>query len=223
MNRHHNNIRLVFLEGNIGAGKSTVLNLLSDRALVVPEAIPVWTGDAPVEKGPVAAGIPVNMLSRFYTDPTENAGKFQLLALITHMLGVEDALEEARRRREGTVVMIVERSVRSGAIFAEHWREHIDDATWYIYTVVANRFQKIVDRYDPQHIVLDVPWETSAKHLKHRNRNEEQNVESRYLRDLQEKHEEEFPRDTTQWVRMVENDPSKSAESVWDVITRGVY
>lgn len=76
------------VEGNIGAGKSTFLNIMADQALelqdiieVVPEPVEEWQSVAGAEGGEG----PVNLLDRFYKDPQRYAYTFQHYVLLTRM------------------------------------------------------------------------------------------------------------------------------------------
>lgn len=77
------------VEGNIGAGKSTFLDIMSDRSLelqdiieVVPEPVDEWQAVT----GVAGAGAePVNLLDRFYKDPKRYAYTFQHYVLLTRM------------------------------------------------------------------------------------------------------------------------------------------
>lgn len=73
------------VEGNIGAGKSTFLNLMSDGSLelqdiveVVPEPVEEW-------QAVTSGDHPINLLDRFYKDPQRYAYTFQHYVLLTRM------------------------------------------------------------------------------------------------------------------------------------------
>ena len=74
------------VEGNIGAGKSTFLNLMADGSLelqdiveIVPEPVDEWQAVASGDNGPI------NLLDRFYKDPRRYAYTFQHYVLLTRM------------------------------------------------------------------------------------------------------------------------------------------
>jgi len=78
--------RVLSLEGNIGAGKSTLIRLLKARGLqAVEEPVARWQSVNDGEGGP-------NLLDKFYRDPTRWAFTFQTYAFLTRTQAAVSAL-----------------------------------------------------------------------------------------------------------------------------------
>ena len=74
-------MKIVFLEGNIGAGKSTCLKhwlpLLGDGVTILDEPLDVWLSTKD-ETG-------TNLLDKFYQDPVRWGFTFQMAAFISRI------------------------------------------------------------------------------------------------------------------------------------------
>ena len=91
------------IEGIIGAGKSTLCNILRSHSIsVAPEPLGEWV--LPRSDG----GKPVNVLAEFYKDPRKRAYLFQSFCLRTRVEQVRDLAPLATH--------VVERSIDADAI-----------------------------------------------------------------------------------------------------------
>jgi hypothetical protein len=110
----------IALEGNIAAGKSTLLRLLEDEVgyLVVPEPISKWQSVSP--SGSKSCG--GNLLELFYTDPKRWGFTFQMYAFLSRTMAQLNPVEsylnnsDVRHSRKAiaenaTSVIFFERSV----------------------------------------------------------------------------------------------------------------
>jgi len=110
-------IRVVCIEGNIAAGKTTyiehvgrALEQLGYGVVRVCEPIDEWTS---------VGRDRVNMLAAAYTNPRENAFPFQLTALVTHVRAVKAGVAQAQMLLDASngalerVYVLVERSAAS--------------------------------------------------------------------------------------------------------------
>jgi len=103
-------IRYFFVEGSIGAGKSTLIERMESRLralgvtrlVVVPEPIDMWTD---------CDGS--NLLELFYSDQRRWAHTFQVHAMSTRITAVRRAIErfELEVGGDAPVVVLCERSV----------------------------------------------------------------------------------------------------------------
>lgn len=176
------------VEGNIGAGKSTFLNVLSDGQLelqdiveVVPEPVDAW------RQVPNGNEQPINLLDRFYQDPKRYAYTFQHYVLLTRM-------EKDRAARASTKpIRILERSIFSDRMVfvrAMHEAGFMGDLelsvydSWFSMEVAQDR-ALTPDGF----IYLKARPETCIKRLRTRNRSEEAGVDTAYLENLHDKHE----------------------------------
>lgn len=110
---------VVSLEGNIGAGKSTLFQLMREE---FPEAIFL---EEPLEEWQAVKGDPrLNMLEQFYAEPRRWSFTFQVHC-IQSKLRAWDREIKARERKDGEVqVVFTERSIESArAVFFRNCHE----------------------------------------------------------------------------------------------------
>ncbi|HEX2977604.1 MAG TPA: deoxynucleoside kinase [Candidatus Babeliales bacterium] len=180
MSELHKNPRVVSLEGNIGAGKSTFLKLV-ERALSVQAIF------EPHAKWQQVGGTE-NLLERFYADGQRWAYTFQTYAFVTRVME-----QEAHARKSRYPVQVLERSVFSDRYcFAKNAFEQglMNALEWKLY---QEWFSWLVDGYVAQpagFIYLRTTPEVCYERLKKRNRSEERNVSLDYLSTIHEKHEQ---------------------------------
>ena len=177
------------VEGNIGAGKSTFLDILADGALelqdileVVPEPVDEWRA---VAGGPGAP--PINLLDAFYKDPARYAYTFQHYVLLTRMEKDRAARGSAKPLR------VLERSIFSDRMVfvrAMHEAGYLGDAelsvydSWFAMEIAQDR-ALTPDGF----IYLKARPQTCIQRLRSRNRSEEAGVSEEYLESLHAKHE----------------------------------
>jgi deoxyadenosine/deoxycytidine kinase len=176
------------VEGNIGAGKSTFLDVLCDGTLelqdiieIVPEPVEEWQK---VETGEHA---PVNLLDQFYKDPKRYAYAFQHYVLLTRMQ------KDRNARSSNKPLQILERSIFSDRMVfvrAMHEAGFLGDLelsiydSWFSMQIGQDR-ALTPDGF----IYLKARPETCIKRLRNRNRSEEAGVDEAYLENLHDKHE----------------------------------
>lgn len=177
-NFHRQNYLIV--EGNIGAGKSTFLDLL-DKKLSVQVVY------EPCEKWKNVGG--ENILDAFYKDGTRWGYTFQSYAFISRIL----AQEEAAQKNSRNLLQVLERSVYSDRYcFAKNCyslglMNHLE---WSIYlswfdTIAAQHIQPPL-----AFIYLQADPEICYERLLKRNRKEEKLVGLEYLQELHKYHED---------------------------------
>lgn len=176
------------VEGNIGAGKSTFLDILQDSSLelqdlieVVPEPVEEW------QKVHNGTGEPINLLDRFYKEPERYAYTFQHYVLLTRM-------EKDRKARASLKPLrVLERSIFSDRLVfvrAMHEAGFMGDLELRLYdswfSMEIGQDQELTpDGF----IYLKARPETCIKRLRSRNRSEEAGVDRAYLENLHDKHE----------------------------------
>jgi len=171
--------RLILLEGNIGAGKSTLGAELKQSGLFdfVPEPVDQWR-----------TGFAGNLLAMFYADPKRWAYTFQNVAFTTRAKTWQEIL--ARTQHDNVVL---ERSILCDRyVFAQNCYETglMSDVEWQVYVgmwdwVMAN-FHAV-----PHHILyLRTPVDLCMKRLRERARGEEVGVSAEYLGQLEGKHDD---------------------------------
>ena len=169
------------IEGNIGAGKSTILKIVQDylNVQIVPEPLDKWQN---------VAGSSENVLEKFYADTNRWAYTFQTYAFVTRVVTQS---EYAARNPYG--VQIVERSVYSdrycfakncfelGSMTALEWQLYKEWFAWLVETYTAAPAGFIYLRTDPA-----VAYERVLK----RSRSEESATPLAYIEKVHQKHEE---------------------------------
>lgn len=170
--------RMLIVEGNIGAGKSTFLRIIGQRlaAEVVYEPHEQWQS---------VGG--ENLLDKFYADTKRWSYSFQTYAFVTRVVQQEQYARAAR-----CATQVYERSVYSdrycfakncyqmGTMTALEWKLYQEWFSWLVdsYTIKPDGF-----------IYLQTDPEVCFQRLTKRNRSEEQQVELDYIKLLHEKHE----------------------------------
>lgn len=169
----------IAIEGNIGAGKSSLLaNLKSDETVQIikyPEPLEKWTN---------LQG--VNLLERMYTDPGEWILPFQLYAMLT-------LAENHQAENPPSVVKIMERSIFS-CIFcflkANYIMGRIDQTKCEVlkqwFEFVSNRIKMDLDLI----IYIRTSPDILMNRIRARNRIEERGIQPDFINLLHRCHEE---------------------------------
>ncbi len=175
---------LVTIEGNIGSGKSTIINhlrhLKSDYIVFVDEPVSEWLNITHNGK---------NALEVFYEDQKENSFWFQILAYITRLRNLLKTIEEHPNK-----IIICERSIYTDKyVFAKMLYEsgYLSEMEWKTYSYWFDTFKDKTE-LDLILYVNTNPDECYNRILK-RNRPEEVNKISKdYLTMCHNKHLEWF-------------------------------
>ena len=164
---------LVSIEGNIGAGKSALCQLLKENEMhVSPEPVVDWN-----VKG--EDGTEYNVLKYFYENPSMYACMFQTLILRTRV-------EQSRKLTHG----FIERCVHSDKMFGamQFERGNMNDVQYATYLY---QFRQAI-RDTPTihgHIYLRTDVDTCEDRIHSRKRDGENEITKEYLRDLHAQHE----------------------------------
>lgn len=190
------NRKMILLEGNIAAGKSTVGKVLKASAMFdfLEEPVDAWQ-----------SAFASNLLDAFYRDMGRWAFTFQIVAFITRPKTWKEVLALTSHR-----LVVLERSVFTDRhVFAPmlHRLGAMSDAEWQVY---CGLWDFVVSNYcvEPDCILyLRTPAEVCLERITIRGRNEEGGITLEYLRQLETLHDKwllEHPRvitldGTTQW------------------------
>lgn len=170
---------IVYVEGNIGTGKSTFLKNLDKDDLkrrykyeVLYEPVDDWQ-----EKG---------ILEEFYKDPKRYCYTFQSYCLFTRfqMLKKID-------KRDDLKFVFIERSIFSdNNVFAKSCKSinQMNQLEYDIYNSWFNHFNTIHSN-DYYHIYLQLDPQTCLERIKKRSRNEETSISIDYLKLLHNSHD----------------------------------
>lgn len=170
--------RILSIEGNIGAGKSTFLASLQEKykynknILFLPEPVSEW------EKFVDENG--KNMLEKFYQDQSTYSFAFQVMAFSTRLAILRNAVDNAENNGIDTIVM--ERSLEADReIFAKmlYQDKLMEKCEHEIYLKMAENALK---DYSLDGIIwINVPPEICLKRIEKRNREGEQSITLEYL------------------------------------------
>ena len=177
---HSTNGRLlILLEGNIGAGKTTLGRTINSSGLFifVEEPTEIWR-----------EGFASNMLELFYSDAKRWGLTFQMCALVTRAKTWRQVchLEEPRS-------IILERSVFCDRfVFAEngHRTGLFSEAEYQLYCEMWD-FMVTNGGTEPDFIVyLRTPADICLERIRARGRTEEDSISLEYLQQLEQVHDE---------------------------------
>jgi deoxyadenosine/deoxycytidine kinase len=196
---------MILLEGNIGAGKSTLGRTLKASGLFdfIEEPVEAWQ-----------EGFAANLLDAFYSDMKRWAFTFQITAFITRAKTWKEVLARTNHSR-----VVLERSIFTDRyVFAtnSHRLGGMTDAEWQVY---CGLWEFLVSNYcvEPDCILYyRTPAEVCVERMKSRGRSEEAGVSLAYLQQLEALHDQwllEHPRAVT-----LDGSKSWSAEEVWDLM-----
>jgi len=169
---------MILLEGNIGAGKSTVGRLLkaSNKFDFIEEPVDQWQG-----------GYASNLLDMFYHDMERWSFTFQILAFVTRAKTWQEILARTEHSR-----VVLERSIFTDRhVFATsmHQIGAMSETEWQVYCGLWD-FLSTNYCVEPDAIVyLRTPAEECLERIKERDRSEEVGIELDYLKQLEALHD----------------------------------
>jgi len=169
---------MILLEGNIGAGKSTVGKMLkaSGRFDFIEEPVGTWQ-----------TGFASNLLDAFYHDMERWSFTFQILAFITRAKTWQEVLARTNHRR-----VMLERSIFTDRhVFATNMHQigAMTEAEWQVY---CGLWEFLASNYcvEPDAIVyLRTPAEECRERITERDRSEEAGIGLDYLKQLEALHD----------------------------------
>ena len=170
--------KIYALEGNIGAGKSTVMKIISNQFHDV-EFI-----EEPVKNWQNLGGM--NLLDAFYSDPKRWGFSFEFYSMLTKIQSLLKAAESDKP------IIIIERSILSNKVFMELSND-LGKLDKMEYAMLMNTYNFYLEHVYPQLagiIYLDTPVEECIKRITKRNRGEECSIEKSYLNALKIKMDE---------------------------------
>ncbi len=176
----------IYIEGNIGAGKSTIVERLKatlpeDKFEFLVEPVATWLNYKDKSGS--------NLLDNFYSDQHRWSYTFQMCTFMTRIHEIQKKIETL-----GDKHLIIERSIYSDkTCFAElcHENGYIDGMEWSIYDDwykwLMKEFKDIVK--PDCFIYLFCPPKVCERRINKRKRPEETGIPLEYLKQLHEKHE----------------------------------
>ena len=170
--------RIYSIEGNIGAGKTTILKIIEKSfkdIAFVEEPISKWQNIGNE-----------NLLEKFYENPERWCFSFEFYSMLTKV----EALIKAANYNQS--IIIIERSLLSNKIFIDISKE-MDKLNNMEYNILLKTWDFYIQNVYPQLsgiIYLNTPVDVCVNRIIQRNRNEECNVDKSYLNILHEKFKE---------------------------------
>ena len=179
----------VSIEGNIGGGKTTMINHIRERFpdyRIVDEPVHIWQA--------LKDSADRSLLQCFYEDKTRWSYTFQNAAFITRIMGSTAALEKAKSDivsgHKEKIVIISERGIFTDRyVFASmlHADGSLNPLEWELYTYWFDHFSKNV-KLDG---IIYVTTESGVckDRIKTRGRQGEESISAEYLNELHKYHE----------------------------------
>ena len=170
---------MYLLEGNIGAGKTSLGNILknSNQFEFLEEPVDTWRD-----------GFAGNLFEMFYSDMPRWSFTFQIMAFTTRAKTWSEILQKVQGDR-----VVLERSIYTDRnVFAKNLYAGgaMNDSEWQVYQQL---WEFLASNYceKPQKIIyLRTPAELCLERIKQRGRNEEQQMPLDYLKNLEDLHDE---------------------------------
>lgn len=171
---------MIYIEGNIGAGKSTFLELFKEYLVqnlpgskVLPEPVQAWmeTQDSNGK----------SILQHYYEDQKKYGFTFQMNAFISRVNEIEEI------RKENLQHLFVERSVytdKNVFTLTNYKNGNINEIEHEVYQQWFNVFTEKFNLKPKAYIYLKTSPETCAVRIKRRDRTGESSIPLEYLREL---------------------------------------
>ena len=163
------------LEGNIGAGKTTIMKIIGQYFTSVEFV------EEPVSQWQNLGGM--NLLDAFYSDPKRWGFSFEFYSMLSKIKALLNAANSDKP------VIVIERSILSNKVFMDLSHE-LGKLEEIEYTMLMNTYHFYLQHVYPQLsgiIYLDTPVDECIKRITKRNRGEECTIERSYLQCIKEK------------------------------------
>ena len=181
---HTNNKIIISVEGNIGVGKSTFINILKSKwnnCEVVSEPVDMWKN--------LTDSDGKNILQTFYEDIPRWAYSFQNVACITRMMKIEDTIRASDSR-----YIFLDRSLGTDKnVFEKMLYDNgqLNEIEHSMYNLWCDFYYKYVRSQENQiHIYLKASPEKCYERIKKRGRIEEESINLEYLQGLNKYHDD---------------------------------
>lgn len=176
----------IYIEANIGAGKSTFIHLLKNKLKhnnkysFVLEPVEVWKHKYKNKENN-------NILDLFYNNVSRWSYTFQMTAFMTRIQSIQQKIEENPNN-----IFFIERSIYTDKnCFAKlcYQNNLMDKIEWELYNDCFLWLEKTIDVKPDIYLYLYLKPEKCLERIKKRNREEEINITLEYLTQLHNKHE----------------------------------
>ena len=150
--------KILALEGNIGAGKTTILKIIGKHVEFVEQPVSEWQN---------LGGM--NLLDSFYTDPKRWGFSFEFYSMLTKIKALLNAANSDKP------IIIIERSILSNRVFFDISAE-LEKLDKMEYRMLKNTYEFYLQHVYPRLdgiIYLDTPVDECIRIITKRNRGEE--------------------------------------------------
>ena len=170
--------KIYTIEGNIGAGKTTILKIIGknfDDVTFVEEPVSQWQN---------LGG--ENLLEKFYQDPERWGFTFEFYSMLSKIKCLMKAADSEKN------IIIIERSILSNKIFIDISKKmnKLNDLEYGMLINTYNFYRQNVYPILNGIIYLNTPVDLCVQRIIKRNRGGESNVDKNYLLMLKEKFDE---------------------------------
>jgi deoxyadenosine/deoxycytidine kinase len=178
---------LISIEGNIGAGKSTIISKMQQKyknrkdIIFLQEPVGIWETihDKYTNQ---------NMLQKFYENPKKYAFAFQIMAYMTRLHLLENVIQNVT---DDCKVIVMERSLEadyhtfSKMLYDDSLMEEVE---YKIYNMVS---QQPLEKYSMDGIIwINTDVNTCEQRIMKRNREGESKIDREYLTNCNKYHDE---------------------------------
>ena len=144
----------IAVDGIIGAGKTTLINRLSKDSIlnkqynikVIHEPVDIWKDIKLINK-PSIIKKTINLLGKFYNDPTKYAFLFQIVVMFSR-LKIFKEIEKQNKQTNKKTLYIFDRSLISTKFFTQvlYEQKTIDDIEYYTFLCIFNDYLKYIPK-----------------------------------------------------------------------------
>lgn len=190
---------IISIEGNIGAGKTTFINIIKNyfnNVKIIEEPVEMWKNITDKNNK--------NILQKFYDDENRWAYTFQNLASISRIIKILDNIKDS-----DSDLIFLDRSLDTDAnVFEKMLYESgkITEIEHKIYLIWYNFVYNYL-QFNTDNIIIYLRCEPhkALERIKKRNREEEKTISIEYLTELHKYHEEWLINDTQKNVIVVDS------------------
>ena len=166
----------IYVEANIGSGKTTFLDILKDNYNTIKEPLDEWLKLTDGKE---------NILDKFYKDPDRWAYTFQMETFMSRIQSIKE--------NEIKDINIIERSIYTDMnCFASlaHENGHIQELEWKLYKKWFNWLDDSFDVKADGYIYIKTDPKISYNRIAKRSRTEESSIPLKYLEQVNQKHQQ---------------------------------
>ena len=178
---------IIYIEGNIGSGKSTFINILKEYinqnnidADVLLEPVEEWENTKDSQGK--------NILQHYYEDQVKYGFAFQINALISRIKKIDDFIKQSKKR-----IHFIERSIFTDKnVFLESnfKNGNITEIEYVIYNQWFDYMLKNFNMNPKGFVMLDTPAKICSERIKIRNRTGEESIPLEYLEMIECYHQQ---------------------------------